>query len=52
MEQKKYSGYYCNKCNYIPLIKIIQTNNEIKVYSSCKCKKQYTNIESFLKKKI
>ena len=51
MEQKKYSGYYCNKCNYIPLIKIIQTNNEIKVYSSCKCKKQYTNIESFLKKK-
>ena len=51
MEQKKYSGYYCNKCNYIPLIKIIQTNNEVKVYSSCKCKKQYTNIESFLKKK-
>ena len=30
MEQKKYSGYYCNKCNYIPLIKIIPTNNEIK----------------------
>ena len=51
MEQKKYSGYFCNKCNYIPLIKIIHKNNEIKVFSSCKCKKQYQNIESFLKNK-
>ena len=51
MEQKKYSGYFCNKCNYIPLIKIIHKNDEIKVFSSCKCKKQYQNIESFLKNK-
>ena len=51
MEQKKYSGYFCNECNYIPLIKIIHRNNEIKVFSSCKCKKQYQNIESFLKNK-
>jgi len=49
MSEIKYSGYYCNKCNYIPLIKIIHKNNEIKVFSSCKCNKQYENIESFLK---
>ena len=49
MNETKYSGYYCNKCNYIPLIKIVAKNNEIKIFSSCKCNKQYENIESFLK---
>ena len=51
MEEIKYSGYYCSKCNFIPLIKIIQKNNNIKVFSSCKCHNQYENIESFLKHK-
>ena len=51
MSEIKYSGYYCNKCNYIPLIKIIPKNNEIKVFSSCKCNKQYENLDTFLKNK-
>ena len=51
MSEIKYSGYYCNKCNYIPLIKIIPKINEIKVFSSCKCNKQYENIDTFLKNK-
>jgi len=51
MEEIKYSGYFCNKCNFIPLIKIIPKNNNIKVFSSCKCHNQYENIESFLKHK-
>ena len=45
----KYSGYYCQKCNLIPLIKIIPQNNNIKIFSSCKCHKQYQNIETFIK---
>ena len=51
MEENKFSGYFCSKCNCIPLIKIIPKNNNIKVFSSCKCHKQYENIESFLKYK-
>ena len=51
MEEIKYSGYFCSKCNFIPLIKIIPKNNNIKVFSSCKCHNQYENIESFLKHK-
>ena len=51
MKEKKYSGYYCNKCNFIPLIKIIPKKNNIKIFSSCKCHKQYENIESFIKNK-
>jgi len=49
MEDKKYSGYFCNKCNYIPLMKIYPKNKDIKIYSSCKCCKHYENIESFMK---
>jgi len=51
MKDKKYSGYFCNKCNFIPLIKIIPKKNNIKIFSSCKCHKQYENIESFIKNK-
>ena len=51
MEERNYSGYFCSKCKYIPLIKIISKDNNIKVFSSCKCHKQYENIESFLKNK-
>lgn len=51
MEEINYSGYFCTKCNFIPLIKIIPKNNNIKVFSSCKCHNQYENIESFLKHK-
>ena len=51
MEESNYSGYFCSKCNFIPLIKIIPKDNIIKVFSSCKCHKQYENIETFLKYK-
>ena len=51
MEERNYSGYFCSKCKYIPLIKIISKYNNIKVFSSCKCHKQYENLESFLKNK-
>ena len=51
MEERNYSGYFCSKCKYIPLIKIISKYNNIKVFSSCKCHKQYENIESFLNNK-
>ena len=51
MEETNYSGYFCSKCKYIPLIKIITKDNNIKVFSSCKCHKQYENIESFLNNK-
>ena len=51
MEETNYSGYFCSKCKYIPLIKIITKDNNIKVFSSCKCHKQYENLESFLKNK-
>ena len=51
MEERNYSGYFCSKCKYIPLIKIITKDNNIKVFSSCKCHKQYENLESFLNNK-
>ena len=51
MEETNYSGYFCSKCKYIPLIKIITKDNNIKVFSSCKCHKQYENLESFLNNK-
>ena len=51
MKERNYSGYFCSKCKYIPLIKIISKYNNIKVFSSCKCHKQYENIESFLNNK-
>ena len=51
MEERNYSGYFCSKCKYIPLMKMISKDNNIKVFSSCKCHKQYENIESFLKNK-
>ena len=51
MEERNYSGYFCSKCKYIPLIKIISKDNNIKVFSSCKCHKQYENLESFLNNK-
>ena len=51
MEESNYSGFFCEKCNFIPIIKIIPKDNNIKVFSSCKCHKQYENIESFLKYK-
>ena len=48
---EKYSGFYCKKCNFIPLIQIIPKEKNIKIFSSCKCRKQYEDIDSFIKNK-
>ena len=48
---EKFSGYYCRKCNCIPLIQIIPKEKNIKIFSSCKCRKQYEDIDSFIKNK-
>ena len=51
MEEKNYSGYFCENCKSIPIIKIIHKNQDVKVFSSCKCYKQYESIDSFYKNK-
>ena len=49
MEEKVFTGYFCMKCNMIPLIQIFKKRNNIKIYTSCKCHKQIQNIDSFIK---
>ena len=51
METKKYSGFYCKKCNSIPLFHIINKENKIKIYNVCHCSKQYETQDSFIKNK-
>ena len=50
-ETEQYSGFFCKKCNFIPLIQIIPKKNNIKIFSSCKCCKQYEDIDTFIKNK-
>ena len=50
-DKSKYDGYFCKKCNSIPLIQIIPKDNITKILSSCKCHKQYENIETFIQNK-
>ena len=50
-DNSKYDGYFCKKCNSIPLIGIIPKDNITKILSSCKCHKQYENIETFIQNK-
>ena len=47
MENNKYSGFYCGKCNSIPLIQILPKKNDIKIYSVCNCHTLYQNIDLF-----
>ena len=49
MEKKYFSGYFCKKCNSIPLIQIIPKENNSKILSSCKCYKHYQTIDNFIK---
>ena len=51
IDQTKYDGYFCKKCKLIPLIQIIPQESNAKILSSCKCHKQYENIETFIKNK-
>ena len=48
-DNSKYDGFFCKKCNSIPLIEIIPKDN--KILSACKCHKQYENIETFIQNK-
>ena len=48
-EEKYYNGYFCSKCNIIPLIQIIPKTNIINILSLCKCQMQYENIDLFIK---
>ena len=50
-DKSKYDGYFCKKCNSIPLIQIIPKDNITRILSSCKCHKQYENIETFIQNK-
>ena len=49
IEQKYYNGYFCLKCNIIPLIQIIPKTNCVNILSLCKCHKQLEDIEIFTK---
>ena len=49
MEKQYYDGYFCKKCNSIPLIQIIPKINNSKIFSSCKCYKHYQTIDNFIK---
>ena len=50
-ENIEYDGYFCKKCNSIPIIQIIPKDTITKILSACKCHKQYENIETFIKNK-
>ena len=50
-DKSKYDGYFCKKCNSIPLIQIIPKDNITRILSACKCHKQYENIETFIQNK-
>ena len=43
----RYSGFYCVKCNSIPLIQILPKKNDIKIYTACNCHIRYQNIDLF-----
>ena len=50
-DKSKYDGYFCKKCNSIPLIQIIPKDNITRILSACKCHKQFENIETFIQNK-
>lgn len=51
IDKSKYDGYFCKKCNSIPIIQIIPKQSNTKILSACKCHRQYENIETFNKNK-
>ena len=48
-EEKKYNRFFCIKCNYIPLIQIIPKKENINILYSCKCCKNYIQLDIFIK---
>ena len=51
IDKSKYDGYFCKKCNSIPIIQIIPKQSNTKILSACKCHRQYEYIETFNKNK-
>ena len=49
IDEKKYKGFFCIKCNNIPLIQIIPKKENIYLLFLCKCCKKYENIDIFMK---
>ena len=47
--KKSFTGFYCQKCNSIPLIEIIPKNNTISIFFFCKCHKRCLPIDLFNK---
>ena len=49
-DQNFYSGYYCKKCKYIPLMQIIPRNENLFILSLCHCGRVYQKSEFFHEK--
>ena len=49
IDEIKYKGFFCIKCNNIPLIQIIPKKENIYLLFLCKCCKKYENIDIFMK---
>ena len=43
------TGFYCKKCNSVPLIQIVPKEKDIKIFCSCQCHKQLIDYELFMK---
>lgn len=43
------TGFYCKKCNSVPLIQIVPKEKDIKIFCSCKCHKRLIDYELFMK---
>ena len=42
-----FNGFYCRKCNSIPLIEIVPDYKDTSIFFVCKCKKRYLPIDIF-----
>ena len=50
MKKKNYyNGFYCLKCNYIPLIQIIPKKENVFILSLCNCNRKYLKLDLFYK---
>ena len=47
MNKQLFNGYYCRKCNSIPLIEILPSNNNISIFFFCTCGKKYQSLDLF-----
>ena len=43
------TGFYCKKCNSIPLIQIVPKEKDIEIFCMCKCNKKLLKYDTFMK---